>query len=132
MNAGFVARLGMGVFLPPPQSLDLRIRYTRSVPEIERPDDAALCGRLRDGDEASFRILVKELHSALTRVALAFVGSQAAAEEVVQDTWVAVIAGLDQFEGRSSLRTWIGRILVNRAKTRGVREKRVVPFSALS
>lgn len=102
------------------------------MPEIEKPDDAALCGRLRDGDEASFRILVKELHSALTRVALAFVGSQAAAEEVVQDTWVAVIAGLDQFEGRSTLRTWIGRILVNRAKTRGVREQRVVPFSALS
>jgi RNA polymerase sigma-70 factor (ECF subfamily) len=102
------------------------------VSEIAKPDDAALCAQLRAGDESAFRGLVKELHSALTRVALAFVGSPAAAEEVVQDTWLAVIAGLDQFEGRSSLRTWIGRILVNRAKTRGVRDKRTVPFSSLS
>ncbi len=100
--------------------------------EIAKPDDAALCAQLRAGDETAFRALVKELHSALVRVALAFVGSHAAAEEVVQDTWMAVIAGLDQFEGRSSLRTWIGRILVNRAKTRGVRDRRAVPFSALT
>ncbi len=85
------------------------------MPDPPRPDDVALAARLRAGDEGAFRALVKEEHSALTRVARAFVGSQAAAEEVVQDTWMAVIAGLDQFEGRSSLRTWIGRILVNRA-----------------
>lgn len=102
------------------------------MPPTALPDDSVLCERLRAGEEAAFRALVKELNSALTRVALAFVGSQATAEEVVQDTWMAVIAGLDQFEGCSSLRTWIGRILVNRAKTRGVRERRAVPFTALS
>jgi RNA polymerase sigma-70 factor (ECF subfamily) len=94
-------------------------------------DDAELVRRLREGDEASFRALVTELHRALTRVALAFVASEAAAEEIVQDTWVAVVNGLHQFEGRSSLRTWIGKILVNRAKTRGVRDRRAVPFSTL-
>jgi RNA polymerase sigma-70 factor (ECF subfamily) len=102
------------------------------VPELPKPDETALCDRLRAGEEAAFKALVKELHSALTRVALAFVGSPATAEEVVQDTWMAVIAGLDQFEGRSTLRTWIGRILVNRAKTRGARERRTVSFASLS
>ena len=102
------------------------------MPEIAKPDDAALCARLRAGDEAAFRALVKELHSSLVRVASAFVGSREAAEEIVQDTWMAVIAGLDEFEERSTLRTWIGRILVNRAKTRGVRDRRAVPFSALT
>jgi RNA polymerase sigma-70 factor (ECF subfamily) len=72
------------------------------------------------------------MHRGLVRVAMAFVGSPAAAEEVVQDTWLAVVADLDRFEGRSSLRTWIGTILSNRAKTRGVRDKRSVPFSSLS
>jgi RNA polymerase sigma-70 factor (ECF subfamily) len=95
-------------------------------------EDAGLVSRLRAGDEATFRSLVRELHRPLTRVAFAFVGSQAAAEEVVQDTWLAVIDGLDGFEGRSTLRTWIGRIVVNRAKTRGVRDRRSVPFSSLS
>src|SRR5208283_5469492 len=73
----------------------------------------------------------RELHRALLRVASAFVASPAAAEEVVQETWLAVAQEIDGFEGRSSLRTWIGTILANRAKTRGVREKRVVPFSSL-
>jgi RNA polymerase sigma-70 factor, ECF subfamily len=90
--------------------------------------DAELLRRLRAGDDAAFRELVRSLHGALTKVAVAFVGSKSAAEEVVQDTWMAVIAGLAQFEGRSSLRTWIGHILVNRAKTRGVRDKRVAPL----
>lgn len=93
-------------------------------------EDADLVRRLRDGDEGAFRELVRSLHGALVKVALAFVGSRAAAEEVVQDTWMAVIAGIDSFEGRSSVRTWIGRILVNRAKTRGVRDKRAVPFTS--
>lgn len=95
-------------------------------------DDAALVARLRAGDEATFRALVRDQHRALLRVAIAFVGSPAVAEELVQDTWMAVIAALDGFEGRSTLRTWIGRILVNRAKTRSVRDRRTVPFSALS
>ena len=68
----------------------------------------------------------------MLRLARRFVPSQAVAEEVVQETWVAVLAGLDRFEGRSSLRTWIYRILVNRAKTRGMRERRTVPFATLA
>ena len=68
----------------------------------------------------------------MLRLARRFVPSQAVAEEVVQETWVAVLNGLDRFEGRSSLRTWIYRILVNRAKTRGIRERRTVPFATLA
>jgi RNA polymerase sigma-70 factor (ECF subfamily) len=96
------------------------------------PDDAVLVSRLRAGDEAAFRELVAKMHRGLLRVALAFVGSPSAAEEVVQDTWLAVVAQIDGFEGRSSLRTWIGTILCNRARTRGVRDKRSVPFSSLT
>jgi RNA polymerase sigma-70 factor (ECF subfamily) len=95
-------------------------------------DDTLLVGRLRDGDEAAFRDLVGRMHRGLLRVAMAFVESPSAAEEVVQETWLAVVAQIDGFEGRSSLRTWIGTILCNRAKTRGVRDKRSVPFSSLS
>jgi RNA polymerase sigma-70 factor (ECF subfamily) len=95
-------------------------------------DDAAIVLRLRAGDEDAFRDLVRRFHRALQKVALAFVGSPEAAEEVVQDTWVAVVSQIDRFEERSSLRTWIGSILVNQAKTRGVRDKRTVPFSSLS
>jgi RNA polymerase sigma-70 factor (ECF subfamily) len=94
-------------------------------------DDPAIVERLRAGDEASFRELVRTMHGPLIKLASAFVGTQAAAEEVVQETWLAVVTELDRFEARSSLRTWIGSILVNRAKTRGVRDKRSVPFSAL-
>ncbi|HEY3817522.1 MAG TPA: RNA polymerase sigma factor [Polyangiaceae bacterium] len=101
-------------------------------PLPESPDDALLLGRLRDGDESAFRELVTKMHRGLLRVALAFVESPSAAEEVVQETWVAVVSQIDGFEGRSSLRTWIGTILSNRAKTRGVRDKRSVPFSALT
>jgi RNA polymerase sigma-70 factor (ECF subfamily) len=95
-------------------------------------DDAALLAGLRAGDEAAFRKLVGAMHRGLMRVAMACVGSEAAAEEVVQETWLAVVGQLDRFEGRSSLRTWIGTILVNRARTRGIRDKRSVPFSALA
>lgn len=92
-------------------------------------DDAELLGALRNGDEAAFSALVEELTPALTRLALAHVPSRAVAEEVVQDTWVGVIRGIDRFEGRSSLRTWIFQILLNTARTRGPREKRTLPFS---
>ena len=95
-------------------------------------DDAQLVSRLREGDEAAFRELVGRMHRGLLRVALAFVESPSAAEEVVQETWLVVVAQIDGFEGRSSLRTWIGTILCNRAKTRGVRDKRSVPFSSLT
>ncbi len=92
-------------------------------------DDAELVEALRRGDEAAFASLVDELSPALLRVALMHVPSRAVAEDVVQDTWVGVIKGIDRFEGRSSLRTWIFQILLNTARTRGVREKRTLPFS---
>ncbi len=102
------------------------------VPNTERSEDALLVDRLRDGDEAAFRDLVDRMHRGLLRVAQSFVESPAAAEEVVQETWLAVVAQIDRFEGRSSLRTWIGTILCNHAKTRGVRDKRSLPFSSLT
>ena len=86
---------------------------------------------LRAGDEATFERLVREYSPAMLRVAQLYVGSRAAAEEVVQDTWIGVLNGIGRFEGRSSLKTWIFRILTNIAKTRGQREGRSVPFSAL-
>jgi RNA polymerase sigma-70 factor (ECF subfamily) len=114
--------------------LRVRLASGRSVTLLGVPDldDAALVSRLRDGDEAAFRHLVQRMNRGLLRVAQAFVESPAAAEEVVQETWLAVVAQIDGFEGRSSLRTWIGSILCNRAKTRGVRDKRSVPFSSLT
>jgi RNA polymerase sigma-70 factor (ECF subfamily) len=96
-----------------------------------RQDDAELVAALRDGDEAAFAALVDELNPALTRLALAHVPSRAVAEDVVQDTWLGVINGIDRFEGRSALRTWIFQILLNKARTRGKREKRTLPFSFL-
>ena len=91
--------------------------------------DGSLLRRLRDGDERAFVALVERYHSAMLRLALSFVSSQAVAEEVVQDTWLGVLRGLDRFEERSSLRTWLFTILVNRARTTGVREARSVPVA---
>ena len=99
---------------------------------VAPPEDLALVERLRAGDEDAFMDLVKALQPAMLRVARMFVSSQAVAEEVVGDTWVGVLRGLDRFEGRSSLRTWIFRILTNIAKTRGQREGRSIPFAALA
>ncbi|PWU17296.1 MAG: RNA polymerase subunit sigma-24 [Candidatus Rokuibacteriota bacterium] len=93
-------------------------------------DDQELVAALRRGDEHAFMKLVDEYGPALLRVARMYVPSAAVAEEVVQDTWIAVLNGIDRFEGRSSVKTWIFRILVNIAKTRGARERRSVPFSA--
>lgn len=90
-----------------------------------------LLTRLRQGDEAAFVTLIEQLHGPLRRLARMFVSTDASAEEVVQDTWVAVLDGLARFEGRSSIRTWVSSILVNRAKTKGIREGRSMPFSAL-
>lgn len=87
--------------------------------------------RLRAGDAAAFEALVSRHDQALRRVARTFVRTAAAADDVVQETWLGVIRGLDTFEGRSSLSTWIFRILVNRARTRATRDQRSVPFSAI-
>jgi RNA polymerase sigma-70 factor (ECF subfamily) len=94
--------------------------------------DAALLERLRAGDEAAFEALVARHYSTMLAVAQTYVKGRAVAEEVVQETWLGVIKGLDRFEGRSSLKTWILSILVNQAKTRGAREARSVPFTALA
>lgn len=94
-------------------------------------DEAALVTSLRSGDEAAFRELVEALHPALRRVARTYVATDAVADEVVQETWLGVLNGIDRFEGRSSVKTWVFRILVNRAKTRGERERRSVPFASL-
>ena len=93
--------------------------------------DVQLVDRLRRGDQPSFAALVRRHHRAMLQVAQFYVSSQAVAEEVVQDTWLGVVRGLHRFEGRSSLKTWIYQILVNRAKTRGERERHTVSFCAL-
>jgi len=93
--------------------------------------EAQLIDRLRNGDEAAFTWLVDTYSPSLKRLALVFVSVDAVAEEVVQETWLAVLTGIGRFEGRSSLKTWLFKILTNRAKTRAVREKRTVRFSEL-
>jgi RNA polymerase sigma-70 factor (ECF subfamily) len=95
-------------------------------------DDLRLVEALRAGDEAAFVSLVDAHHASLVRLAMVYVSDRAVAEEVAQETWIGVLRGLDRFEGRSSLKTWIFRILTNRAKTRGQRESRSIPFSALA
>jgi RNA polymerase sigma-70 factor (ECF subfamily) len=94
------------------------------------PDDAALVAALRAGDEAAFARIVDEWSGSMRRVALTFVRSREVADEVVQEAWLGVLRGLGRFEGRSSLKTWVFRILANVAKTRGEREARTVPFSS--
>jgi RNA polymerase sigma-70 factor (ECF subfamily) len=94
--------------------------------------EADLLARLRAGDETAFEALVTQLYGTMLTVARTYVKDRAVAEEVVQETWLGVINGLDRFEGRSSLKTWILSILVNQAKTRGTRESRTVPFASLA
>jgi len=93
--------------------------------------DAALLAGLRRGDEDAFRTLLEENGPFLMRLVLMHVPSRSIAEEVVGDTWLAVLNGLEGFEGRSSLRTWIASIALNKARTRGTREGRIVPFALL-
>jgi RNA polymerase sigma-70 factor (ECF subfamily) len=99
---------------------------------VASPDDRRVVAALLAGDERAFAELVERYNAPLLRLARSYVRTQSAAEEVVGDTWVGVLRGLPSFEGRSSLKTWIFRILVNQAKTRGARESRSVPFSALA
>ena len=95
-------------------------------------EESDLLARLRAGDERAFETLVARYYPTMLAVAQHHVKSRAVAEEVVQEAWLGVLKGLDRFEGRSSLKTWILRILVNTAKTRGVRESRIVPYSSLA
>jgi RNA polymerase sigma-70 factor (ECF subfamily) len=98
--------------------------------EAAAQGDLTVIEALRQGDEVAFARLVDQHHGSLRRVARLYVPNRAVADEVVQDTWLGVIQGIWAFEGRSSLKTWIFRILINRAKTRAVREGRMVPFAA--
>jgi RNA polymerase sigma-70 factor (ECF subfamily) len=98
-----------------------------TLPAME--SDAELLRRLRAGDERAFVALVERYNGSMLRLAASFVPSRAVAEEVVQETWLAVLRGLAGFEGRSSLKTWLFSILVNRARSAGVRESRTVPVA---
>jgi RNA polymerase sigma-70 factor, ECF subfamily len=100
-----------------------------TAPPLE--DEGRLIEGLRAGDEAAFTALVEAYGPMLMRLAMMHVPSRAVAEEVVQETWLAVLNGIDRFQGRSSLKTWITSILLNTARTRGERERRVLPFSLL-
>jgi RNA polymerase sigma-70 factor, ECF subfamily len=93
---------------------------------VQEDTDAELLVRLRAGDEQAFVTLVRRHHASMLRLASGFVPNLAIAEEVVQETWLGVLRGLDGFEGRSSVRTWLFRILVNRARSAGTRERRSI------
>jgi RNA polymerase sigma-70 factor (ECF subfamily) len=97
-----------------------------------RTDESPLIAALRAGDERAFMELVEAYTPGMRRLALTFVRTPAVADEVVQESWLGVLRGLDRFEGRSSLKTWIYRIVANVARTRAVREARSVPFSAFA
>ena len=105
------------------------MRGTAEHPALR--DDAAVVAALRDGDEAVFMALVRRYQTLMLRVARGYVRDARAAEDVVQDTWLAVLDGIDRFEARSSLKTWIFHILVKRAITRALKDRRQIPFSAL-
>jgi RNA polymerase sigma-70 factor (ECF subfamily) len=108
-------------------------RLPRAPPEDPAPpaDEPALVERLRAGDRAAFADVIDRHGGSLLRLARSFLRNDAVAEEVVQDTWLAALDGLDGFEARSSLRTWLFTILANKARNRAVRESRSVPWSAL-
>jgi RNA polymerase sigma-70 factor (ECF subfamily) len=108
---------------PRPSVTKPTVSFCASAEELE------VIAALRRGDESAFTRLVAAHHSSLLRVARMYVSSPAVSEEVVQETWLGVLKGLDKFEGRCSLKTWIYQILINRAKTRGEREGRMIPFS---
>jgi RNA polymerase sigma-70 factor (ECF subfamily) len=102
------------------------------LPAVSSLADHRLVAALRRGDEDTFTDVVQRLSPTMLRVASSYVRTPEIAQEVVQDAWLAAIQGLDRFEQRSSLKTWLLRIVVNKAKTRGIRERRTVPFSALA
>ncbi len=96
------------------------------------PSEDAIVSGLRAGDEAMFALLLSAWSSGLLRAARAYVSTRESAEDVVQETWLAVIRGINRFEGRSSLRTWVYRIMINTAKSHGVEDKRTVPMTDLT
>src|SRR3954464_8611863 len=104
---------------------------TSSPQPVARADDAAMVEALRAGDEDAFVELIRAHHSVVLRVAMTYVSSRAVADEVVQETWLGVLSGLDRFHGRSSLKTWIFRIASNIARTRARREGSCRPVTSL-
>jgi RNA polymerase sigma-70 factor (ECF subfamily) len=131
-------RAGTDTHREAPASVGWRNRIALSIvteivgePGRVSPEEAELVERLRAGDEATFVELVRLYGPSMLRVAMMYVKTRAVAEEVVQEAWLGVLKGIDRFEGRSSLKTWLFRILTNVAKTRAQREGRSVPFSSL-
>lgn len=114
----------MDTTLPPPAEVPAGADGT------SLDDEMRLVAALRAGDERAFMTLIERYQATLIRLALMYVGDRGAAEDVVQETWLGVLQGIDRFEGRSSLKTWLFRILTNRAKRRGERDHRAIPFSA--
>jgi len=102
------------------------------VLEEQIAEERRLISGLRAGEESAFEEVVERYHRHLLPLATFYVANHAAVEEVVQETWLAVLEGIGRFEERSSLKTWLSRIVMNRAKTKGVRESRMMPFSALA
>jgi RNA polymerase sigma-70 factor (ECF subfamily) len=97
-----------------------------------QPDESGLIGRLRAGDEATFEALIDRYHNSLLRMARSYTRDAAVAEEMAQDTWIALLESLGRFEGRASLKTWLFRIFMNVARARARKESRTVPFSELT
>lgn len=114
--------------------MDRRAPYSAlRMPDGRPPhEDDELVARLRRGEEEAFRALIRRHHVGLIRFAQNFVSTAASAEELVQETWISVLDGIDRFEGRSRLKTWIYGILANQARRRAVREERMTPLSALA
>jgi RNA polymerase sigma-70 factor (ECF subfamily) len=105
------------------------VRLTEQTSEL--PPDDVLVERLRYGDEDTFALLLDAWSAGMTTMARSFVSTTDTADEVVQEAWLAVFRGIDKFEGRSALKTWVYRILINIAKHRGVKESRSLPFASL-
>jgi RNA polymerase sigma-70 factor, ECF subfamily len=101
-------------------------------PATDEEFDAALLAALRKGDEQAFAQIIDQWSPGMLRLARCYVPTEALAEDVVQEAWIAALRGLDGFEGRSRLRTWVLRIVTNIAKSWGEREHRVTPFSSTS
>lgn len=123
----------LAMTLEAPRVRAVNLKWQPTVVKAPRVVDAdtQLVTRLRAGDTLAFETLVKQNQGALIRMAMRYVADRETAEEVVQNTWIAVIEGLKAYEGRSSLRSWIFAILINKAKDRGVRESRHINFSEL-